>query len=56
MQTIQTNRETKQMRYQQINQYYIEDTYTGQKLDQKQTINRLNQYEHELTKTKEENQ
>ena len=50
MQTIQTNRETKQMRYQQINQYYIEDTYTGQKLDQKQTINRLNQYETQLTK------
>jgi hypothetical protein len=40
------------MRYQKLNDYYIEDTYTGQRLDQKRTIQRLNKYEHELQKTK----
>lgn len=33
------------MRYQQINDFYIEDKYTGQKLNQNDTIERLNQYE-----------
>ena len=37
-------------RYRQLNDYYIEDTYTGQKLDQKRTIRRLNQYETILQK------
>ena len=32
-------------RYIKINDYYIEDQYTGQKLDQKRTIKRLNKYE-----------
>ena len=33
------------MRYEQINEYYIQDNYTGQKLTQTDSINRLNQYE-----------
>ena len=37
-------------RYTQLNDYYIIDTYTGQKLNQKQTITRLNKYETELQK------
>ena len=37
-------------RYTKLNDYYIIDNYTGQRLDQKQTINRLNQYEEELQK------
>lgn len=32
-------------RYEPINDYYIEDKYTGQKLNQKETVERLNQYE-----------
>ena len=41
-------------RYTQLNQYYILDKYTGQKLDMKRTIQRLNRYEHELRKEMEE--
>ena len=37
-------------RYTPLNDYYILDNYTGQKLDQKRTINRLNRYETELQK------
>ena len=37
-------------RYTQLNQYYILDNYTGQRLDQKRTIQRLNKYEYELQK------
>ena len=33
------------MRYTPLNDYYILDNYTGQKLDQKRTIRRLNKYE-----------
>lgn len=33
------------MRYERTNDYYIEDTYIGQKLNQNDTIERLNQYE-----------
>ena len=32
-------------RYTRLNDYYIIDNYTGQKLDNKRTIKRLNQYE-----------
>ena len=32
-------------RYTRLNDYYILDNYTGQKLDQKRTIRRLNKYE-----------
>ena len=42
------------MRYKRLNDYYIIDQYTGQKLDQKRTIKRLNKYEHELRKETEE--
>ena len=38
------------MRYTKLNDYYIIDNYTGQKLNQKQTIQRLNKYETELQK------
>lgn len=41
-------------RYTQLNQYYILDKYTGQKLDQKRTIQRLNRYETVLKKETEE--
>ena len=37
-------------RYKRLNEYYILDNYTGQKLDMKRTIQRLNRYEHELQK------
>ena len=44
-------------RYEKINDYYIQDNYTGQKLDQKRAIRRLNKYEYELRKeTKETTQ
>ena len=33
------------MRYELINEYYIQDNYTGQKLTFTDTVNRLNQYE-----------
>lgn len=45
MQRLQTNREEKQMRYKQINEHYVLDTYTGKKLNQKDTITLLNNYE-----------
>ena len=32
-------------RYTKLNDYYIIDNYTGQKLTQKKTVERLNQYE-----------
>ena len=32
-------------RYTKLNDYYILDNHTGQKLDQKRTIRRLNKYE-----------
>ena len=32
-------------RYEKLNDFYIIDNYTGQKLDNKRTIKRLNQYE-----------
>lgn len=32
-------------RYEQINEYYIQDNYTGQKLTFTDTVNRLNNYE-----------
>ena len=35
-------------RYTQLNQYYIQDNKTGQKLDQKRTIKRLNRYETQI--------
>ena len=37
-------------RYSPLNQYYILDNYTGQKLDMKRTIQRLNKYETVLRK------
>ena len=37
-------------RYTRLNQYYILDRYTGQKLNQNNTIRRLNKYETELQK------
>ena len=43
-------------RYKRLNDYYILDNYTGQKLDMKRTIQRLNRYEHELQKETEETQ
>ena len=36
------------MRYEKLNEYYIEDKYTGQKLNQTDTIKRLNTYEQVL--------
>lgn len=47
-------REEKMKRYKRLNEYYILDNYTGQKLDQKRTIQRLNKYEIELQKETEE--
>ena len=44
------NEGTRMQRYCKLNDYYILDKYTGQRLDQKQTIKRLNQYEEELKK------
>lgn len=41
-------------RYTRLNDYYILDNYTGQKLDQKRTIQRLNRYETVLKKETEE--
>ena len=42
-------------RYISLNEHYILDTYTGQKLNQNNAIRRLNRYETELQKeTKEE--
>ena len=41
-------------RYEKINDYYIQDNFTGQKLDQKRAIRRLNKYEHELRKETKE--
>ena len=41
-------------RYTSLNNYYIQDNKTGQKLDQKRTIKRLNRYEHQLKKEMEE--
>lgn len=40
------------MRYKRLNDYYIIDKCTGQKLDQKRTIIRLNKYENELREVK----
>ena len=37
-------------RYTQLNQYYVLDNYTGQKLDQTRVIQRLNRYETVLRK------
>ena len=39
-------------RYTKLNDYYILDNHTGQKLDQKRTIIRLNKYENELNEVK----
>ena len=33
------------MRYERTNDYYIEDKYTGQKLNQMDAVERLNTYE-----------
>ena len=41
-------------RYTRLNDYYVIDNYTGQKLDQKRLIQRLNKYEVELRKETEE--
>ena len=41
-------------RYIPLNQYYILDNYTGQKLDMTRVIQRLNRYEYELKKEMEE--
>lgn len=38
------------MRYYKLNNEYIIDKYTGQKLDQTRTIQRLNKYETVLRK------
>lgn len=43
-------------RYNRLNDYYIIDEYTGQKLDQKRTIQRLNRYETVLRKETEKTQ
>ena len=43
-------REEKMKRYKRLNEYYILDNYTGQKLDMKRTIQRLNRYETALKK------
>jgi len=40
-------------RYTQLNQYYVLDNYTGQKLDMTRVIQRLNRYEYELQKETE---
>ena len=37
-------------RYTQLNQYYVLDNYTGQKLDMTRVIQRLNKYETVLRK------
>ena len=37
-------------RYIKLNDFYILDQYTGQKLNQNNTIRRLNRYETELQK------
>ena len=37
-------------RYKRLNDYYIIDEYTGQKLDQTRVIQRLNKYETVLRK------
>ena len=37
-------------RYIKLNDFYILDRYTGQKLNQNNTIRRLNRYETELQK------
>ena len=42
---IQKRSKTKMQRYELINEYYIQDNYTGQKLTFTDTVNRLNQYE-----------
>ena len=41
-------------RYTRLNQYYILDRYTGQKLNQNNAIRRLNSYENILQKETEE--
>ena len=41
-------------RYKRLNQYYILDNYTGQKLDMTRVIQRLNRYEYELKKEMED--
>jgi len=46
--------EMTEKRYTPLNNYYIQDNKTGQKLDQKRTIMRLNRYEHKLKKEMEE--
>ena len=48
------NREDTMKRYKRLNDYYILDNYTGQKLDMKRTIQRLNRYETVLRKETEE--
>lgn len=42
------------MRYHKLNEEYIIDKYTGQRLDQTRTIQRLNRYETVLRKETEE--
>ena len=50
------NREDTMKRYKRLNEYYILDNYTGQKLDMKRTIQRLNRYETVLRKETEKTQ
>ena len=40
-----TNEENRMQRYTKLNDFYILDNYTGQKLNQNQTIRRLNKYD-----------
>ena len=40
------------MRYRQINNYYIEDTYTGKKITLTQACELLNNYEEALCQSK----
>ena len=36
------------MRYRKVNDYYLEDTYTGLKIDQNKALELLNNYEEAL--------
>lgn len=42
------------MRYKRLNEHYILDTYTGMKLNQKDTLERLNRYEDLINLLKED--
>ena len=39
------------MRYKTLNKYYIQDTYTGIKINQKKAVELLNKYEEALNES-----